>query len=79
MDQLREGLDYVRVTPLVLIAVLVVGLVSTVGMNFSVIMPPYAEDVLDSDAAGYRLPDGCVGRRVADRARCGWPSGGAHA
>jgi len=53
MDQLREGLHYVRVTPLALIAVLVVGLVSTVGMNFSVIMPPYAQDVLNSDAAGY--------------------------
>jgi MFS family permease len=53
MVQLREGLHYVRVTPLALVAVLVVGLVSTVGMNFSVIMPPYAQDVLDSDAAGY--------------------------
>ena len=53
MAQLREGLHYVRVTPLVLIAVLVVGLVSTFGMNFSVIIPPYAQDVLHSDAAGY--------------------------
>jgi MFS family permease len=53
MTQLREGLHYVRATPVVLIAVLVVGLVSTVGMNFSVIIPPYAEDVLHSGAAGY--------------------------
>jgi MFS family permease len=53
MTQLREGLHYVRVTPLVLIAVLVVGLVATVGMNFSVIIPAYAQDVLDSDATGY--------------------------
>jgi MFS family permease len=53
MTQLREGLHYVRVTPVVLIAVLVVGLVSTVGMNFSVIIPPYAEDVLHSGATGY--------------------------
>ena len=36
-----------------LLAVLVVGLVSTVGMNFSVIIPPYAQDVLHSDATGY--------------------------
>jgi MFS family permease len=53
MTQLREGLHYVRATPLVLIAMLVVGLVATVGMNFSVIIPPYAEDVLHSGAAGY--------------------------
>jgi len=53
MVQLREGLHYVRMTPVVLLGILVVGLVSTVGMNFSVIMPPYAEEVLDSGAAGY--------------------------
>ena len=53
MTQLREGLGYVRTTPVVLIAVLVVALVGTVGMNFTVIIPPYAEGVLDSDAAGY--------------------------
>ena len=53
MTQLREGLHYVRMTPVVLLGILVVGLVSTVGMNFSVIMPPYAEEVLDSGAAGY--------------------------
>src|SRR4029077_4416501 len=53
MTQLRESLRYVRMTPVVLIGILVVGLVSTVGMNFSVIMPPYAETVLDSGATGY--------------------------
>jgi MFS family permease len=53
MTQLREGLHYVRVTPVVLVAVLVVGLVATVGMNFSVIFPPYAQDVLNSGASGY--------------------------
>ena len=35
MTQLREGLGYVRTTPVVLLAVLVVGLVATVGMNFT--------------------------------------------
>ena len=53
MTQLREGLHYVRVTPVVLVAMLVLGLVATVGMNFSVIIPAYASDVLGSDASGY--------------------------
>ena len=53
MTQLREGLHYVRANPVVLMAMLVVGLVATVGMNFSVIIPPYAEGVLHSDASGY--------------------------
>ncbi len=53
MSQLREGLHYVRITPVVLLAMLVLGLVATVGMNFGVIIPAYAQDVLDSGASGY--------------------------
>ncbi|TFG67224.1 MAG: MFS transporter [Thermomicrobiales bacterium] len=53
MSQLREGLHYVRVTPVVLMAILVLGLVATVGMNFAVIIPAYAQDILDSGASGY--------------------------
>ena len=44
---------YVRTTPVVLLAVLVVGLVATVGMNFSVVIPALAQDVLHSGATGY--------------------------
>lgn len=50
---LAEGLRFVRETPVVLMAVVVVGLVATFGMNFSVLIPPFAQDVLRSDAAGY--------------------------
>ena len=50
---LAEGLRFVRDTPVVLMAVVVVGLVATFGMNFSVVVPPLAQDVLGSDAAGY--------------------------
>jgi MFS family permease len=53
LSNIREGLAYVRNTPVVLLAVSVVGLVSTFGMNFSVLIPPLARDVLHSDAAGY--------------------------
>jgi MFS family permease len=51
--QLVEGLYYDRRTPLVLIAVIVIGLVSTVAINFSVIIPAYARDVLGGDATTY--------------------------
>lgn len=50
---LAEGLEYVRRTHFVLLAVVVVGLVATFGMNFQVLIPPLAQDVLDSDAAGF--------------------------
>ena len=53
MVNLREGLSYVRRTPLVLLAVLVVGGVATFGMNFSVLIPAFAADDLASGAAGY--------------------------
>lgn len=53
IENLVEGLRFVRHTPIVLMAVTVVGLVATVGMNFTVIIPPLAANVLHSDAAGY--------------------------
>ncbi len=53
VDTLSEGLGYVRRTHVVLLAVSVVGLVSLVGMNFTIVIPAFARDVLDSDAAGY--------------------------
>ena len=53
MENLVEGLRYVRHTPLVLLAVLVVGGVATFGMNFSVLIPAFAADDLASGAAGY--------------------------
>jgi MFS family permease len=52
-EHLREGIDFVRHTPIVLMAVSIVGLVATVGMNFNVLIPPFAQDVLGADAAGY--------------------------
>jgi MFS family permease len=50
---LAEGLRFVRTTPVVLLSVTVVGLVATVGMNFTVLIPPLAANVLHSDATGY--------------------------
>jgi MFS family permease len=50
---LAEGLRFVRRTPIVLMAVSVVGIVATVGMNFNVVIPPLAADILQSDAAGF--------------------------
>jgi MFS family permease len=52
-EQLVEGLRFVRHTPIVLLAVTTVGVVATTGMNFNVIVPPLASDILHSDAAGY--------------------------
>ena len=50
---LAEGLSFVRRTPLVLLATAVLGLSATFGMNFQVLVPPLARDILGSDAAGF--------------------------
>jgi MFS family permease len=52
-DNLAEGGRYVRRTPIVLLAVVVVGLASTFGMNFQVLIPPLADDVLHVGASGF--------------------------
>jgi MFS family permease len=53
LGHLKDGLRYVRQTELVLLAVVVMGTVATVGMNFSVLIPAFAADDLHSDAAGF--------------------------
>lgn len=50
---LAEGGRYVRTTPIVFLAVTVVGVVATIGMNFSVLIPPLADTTLKVGASGY--------------------------
>ena len=52
-ENLAEGARYVRRTPLVLLAVMVVGLGATFGMNFQILIPPLADDVLNVGASGF--------------------------
>ncbi len=53
VDSLSEGLAYVRRTPLVLLAITVVGLTATAAMNFNVLVPAYAKDVLGTGPEGF--------------------------
>lgn len=50
---LAEGLGYVRRTPVVWLAVVVVATVATVGMNWGVLIPAFAANEMRSDASGY--------------------------
>ena len=52
-EQLAEGLRYVRRTDMVLMLVMIVGIVSTLGMNFGVMIPAFARGVLRTDATGF--------------------------
>jgi len=53
IQQLREGLDYVRQTPVVLTIMVLLGVLATFGMNFNVLIPLYAANVLKIGASGY--------------------------
>jgi MFS family permease len=52
---LAEGLRYVWHTPIVLLAVTVIGFVSTFGMNFNVVLPVMAARVLNVGSGGYGM------------------------
>jgi len=52
---LAEGLRYVRGNDLILLATVTVGLVSTFAMNFGVVIPALAREVLHTDALGFGL------------------------
>lgn len=53
LTTIGDGLRYVRRTDLVLLATVVVGLASLFGLNFTVLAPALAQDVLHTDASGY--------------------------
>jgi MFS family permease len=67
VDQLAEGLRYVQRTPSVFLAITVLGIVSTVALNFSVVMPLYAAETLRGDAStyGYLMAAAGVGSLAA--------------
>jgi MFS family permease len=50
---LREGLAYVFQTPSVLLIIAVVGVISLFGINFNVVLPLFATDVLHVGAVGF--------------------------
>src|SRR5438876_5978877 len=53
LQSLREGLAYVARTPSVLLVIVVIGVISLFGINFNVVLPLFATDVLHSGAMGF--------------------------
>jgi MFS family permease len=53
LQSLREGLEYVVRTPSVLLIITVIGIISLFGINFNVILPLFATEVLHSGAMGF--------------------------
>jgi MFS family permease len=53
LDSLREGVAFAWRSPTILWALVLLGLVATFGLNFRILLPLFAQDVLGLDADGY--------------------------
>jgi MFS family permease len=56
-----EGMAYIRRTPSVLLIILVIGTVSLFGINFNVVLPLFATEVLNVGAIGFGLLSSAIG------------------
>jgi MFS family permease len=61
VGQLAEGLRYVRDTPSIRLAVIVLGLVSTAAINFGVVLPLLAQNVLGGGAETFGFLSSATG------------------
>src|SRR5579859_2344378 len=61
LQSLREGLVYVGRTPAVFLVIAVVGVISLFGINFNVVLPLFATDVLHSGAIGFGFLSSAIG------------------
>ncbi len=61
LQSLREGLSYVIHTPSILLIIAVIGVISLFGINFNVILPLFATEVLHSGAMGFGLLSAAFG------------------
>lgn len=50
---LKEGLKYIRNTPIITMTVLMIAVLSTFSMNFNILVPVFAKNILHQEATGY--------------------------
>ncbi|KUK35113.1 MAG: Major facilitator superfamily MFS_1, partial [Caldanaerobacter subterraneus] len=54
-DDLRDGLRYIKNTPVIFTTILMIAILSTFSMNFNVLVPVFTKDVLHREATDYGL------------------------
>ena len=58
---LREGIDYIRQTPTILLVIVVAGLVLLFGSNFNVVLPLFATSLLHRGSTGFGFLSAATG------------------
>ncbi len=61
IQSLREGLTYVARTPSVLLIITVIGTVSLFGINFNIVLPLFATEVLHAGPVGFGFISSAIG------------------
>jgi len=61
LRSLGEGIGFVWRSPTILWSLVLLGIVATFGLNFRILLPLFAQDVLGLDADGYGLLYACTG------------------
>ncbi len=61
IQSLSEGLAYIAKTPSVLLIIVVIGTVSLFGINFNVVLPLFATNVLNAGPVGFGLLTSAIG------------------
>jgi MFS family permease len=58
---IREGINYIRQTPTVLLLIVIVGLVLLFGSNFNVVLPLFATSILHTGSTGFGFLSAATG------------------
>ncbi|HHW58304.1 MAG TPA: MFS transporter [Clostridia bacterium] len=55
LDDLRDGLIYIKNTPIILNTILMIAILSTFSMNFNILVPVFTKNVLHREATDYGM------------------------
>ncbi|MGB9781013.1 MFS transporter [Caldanaerobacter sp.] len=55
IEDLKDGIIYIKNTPIILHTILMIAILSTFSMNFNVLVPVFTKNVLHREATGYGL------------------------
>jgi len=61
LADIKEGLTFIRATPIVFYPIVLLAFISTFAMNYNVMVPVYARESLEQNALGFGLLMTCLG------------------
>lgn len=53
LKDIKDGLKYIKKTPIIVVTIMLIAILSTFSMNFNVLVPVFAKNILHREATGY--------------------------